>query len=106
MNKKVEQKKKNIYPKCDWKYCRNPGTVFPILVMPAPSWTEQKAIEMEMGLNVCVEHANENKIEDFLSDEGWYQIQQALALRKLAIPDRKDVKVIFRALEDRKAMHS
>jgi hypothetical protein len=102
MSKKIGKKKKNLYPKCDWRYCRNNGTLFPILLMPAPKWAEQKDIEMEMSLNVCVVHADENKLDLFLDDRGWFQVQQALALRKLAIPDRSQVRLIFKALEDRK----
>jgi hypothetical protein len=102
MSKTIEEKVKRFYPKCDWRYCRNNGMLFPILVLPAPSYTNQKAIEMEMNLNVCIEHAKEDHIEYFLEDAGWEQIKNALAIRKLAAPERKDVKVIFRALEDRR----
>lgn len=94
---------KPLYPKCDWKYCRNPGTLFPILVLPEPAWTGGKGvIEMEMDLNVCVKHANEDRLDWFLDDEGWHEIENSLAIRRLAIPKRETVRVIFRALEDRK----
>jgi hypothetical protein len=101
MTTTTTQKPKNLYPKCDWRYCRQNGTLFPILTMPAPKFTRQSVIEMELDLNVCNQHADEDKVEHFLDDKGWFEIQQYLAMRKLTIPDRSEVKVIFRALEDR-----
>lgn len=93
-----------IYPKCDWKYCRKPGTLFPIIVLPMPKWSQHKKakIEMEQDLNVCTDHAQAERIEWFLDDDNWTQLCNALAIRRLPIPDRRSVSIIFRVLEDRK----
>lgn len=90
-------------PKCDWRYCRNQAEVFPILVVPAPKWAQNKEakIEMEMDLNICQVHAVED-INLFMDDRGYEQIVHALGVRRLAKPERATIYVIFRALEDRK----
>lgn len=69
-----------------------------------PDWSEHEGakIEMEQDLNVCTGHADSEHIEWFLDDDGWYQLCNALALRRLPIPKRETVTVIFRVLEDRK----
>ncbi len=94
--------KKNFYPKCDKKYCRNEGTLFPILTMPAPKFTRQKTIEIEIDLNVCVQHSEITPIGDYMDDEGFADIIKSFTLRRFTLPKREEITVIFRALEDRK----
>ena len=93
--------KKNSMPKCDWRYCRNRAELFPVLTMDSPKWVEtHKRIEMELDLNVCNTHAvSDTKL--FLDDLGWAQLIRNFATRKLPLPERDEIQVIFRALEDR-----
>jgi hypothetical protein len=103
ISNKKKTKAQSSIPKCDWKFCRNPGELFPIIVIPPPKWVANKdaKIEMEMDLYVCQKHAVED-INLFMDDIGWEQVLHALGVRRLARPDRKTIYVIFRPLEDRK----
>ncbi len=101
-NKKTT-KPKSTYPRCDRKRCMNDAQMFPIMVIPAPKWSHnpKAKIEMELALNVCPQHAVED-IDLFMDDNGWAQLQQNFEARRMVLPKRKDIKVIFKALEDRK----
>lgn len=94
--------KEPFTPRCDWKRCVNDAQMFPIIVVPAPGWSNnpKAKIEMEMDLNVCPIHAVED-INVFMDDVGWEQLVHGFGARKMALPDRKKVYVIFKALEDR-----
>lgn len=76
--------------------------------MPFPKWTKgsegEQKMESEMTLNVCTTHADENKIDWFVDDQGWSDIIQTLAIRGLPIPERKDIYIKFKPLEDRRIL--
>lgn len=97
------KKRKSIYPRCDRKRCMNDAQMFPILVIPAPKWSAnpKAKIEMELGVNVCQKHAVEDPNE-FVDEAGWKQIKENFQARRMTLPERNRVTVIFKALEDRK----
>ncbi len=95
-------KKKKLAARCDRKRCMFDATVFPILIIPAPKWSHnpKAKIEMELGVNVCTRHAIED-VDVFIDKEGWKQLTENFAARRMVTPDRKQVTIEFRALEDR-----
>lgn len=98
-------KAKSSMPRCDRKRCMIEASLFPVIVIPSPKWSNnpKAKIEMEMDLNVCQKHAVED-INIFMDDNGYHQVCQALATRRLAIPERRTITVTFKPLEDRKVM--
>jgi hypothetical protein len=100
---KKRTKASSSMPRCDKRRCLSPAELFPVIVIPAPKWAQNKEarIEMEMDLNVCSKHAIED-INLFIDDAGYEQVVHALGVRRLAKPDRKTIYVIFKPLEDRK----
>lgn len=101
--KQKTKKAASSMPRCDKKRCFNDAELFPVIVIPAPSWAHnpKAKIEMEMDLNVCQQHAIED-INLFMDDAGYEQIVHALGVRRLAKPDRGTIYVKFKPLEDRK----
>lgn len=95
----------SLYPKCDWKFCRQNGTLFPLIEWPIPKWTytgkKKKKADMEINLNVCPTHAKED-VSLFLDDDQWHKLTNALSVRKQPIPKREDLRMNFKALEDRR----
>ncbi len=94
-----------LYPKCDKKYCRQSGTLFPIIQWPLPDWTfngqKKKRADMEIQLNVCPTHA----VDDhslYIDDEAWHKLTNALSIRRQPVPKRDELKVIYKPLEDRR----
>lgn len=99
----ASNKEQPLVPRCDRKRCQNSAQMFPILVIKAPEWSSnpEKKIEMELDVNVCPEHATE-RVKDFVDQDGWKQLCDNFAARRMPLPRRKDLSIIFRALEDRK----
>lgn len=90
------------HPRCDRKRCMEVAQMFPIIIIPSPKWSNNSKakIKMEMDLNLCPRHAVED-ISIFLPDQQWAELVHNFGVRKMALPERDSIYVIFRALEDR-----
>ncbi len=90
-------------PRCDRKRCLNNAELFPIMVMPAPKWSHnpKAKMQMELSMNVCPKHAIDD-VDQFVDDTGWQQIRDNFASRRMVIPDRKLVNIVFCPLKERR----
>lgn len=75
--------------KCDRQDCQNEGAYHPVLLLYAPrKYNINDPIKSILSINVCEEHVKEDKLENFLSNEGWIQLCEAIASIGKVLPER------------------
>jgi len=80
---------------CDIKGCTCQDAPWsPILLLYAPArYGEHPPIQSQLSLKICDTHKESLKPEDLICDAGWIQIEQAVASRGKAKPDRSRTRI-------------
>lgn len=89
--------------RCGKKDCDYPGFWHPVLLVFPPEGHGDVPIRFVLGLTVCKEHKMSAVAEDFISDEGWWQIRKLLRSLKKMLPSRRRTKLDWVSLDSEEA---
>lgn len=85
--------------------CPGEGIAQPVLLIYAPKkYGNCSPIKAALGLAVCQKHERSARVEDFVSDDGWKQIENEFAAVGRVLPDRSRTQLAFQPYADLEAL--
>lgn len=90
---------------CARESCAAPARWYPVLLLFAPRRLFPHAPPARgiCGVPVCDGHRDTVTLEDLLTDEGWLRIVTGFHAARKAIPDRRDTRLEFIAIDSAEA---
>lgn len=75
---------------CQRNGCTQPSQWQVALILRAPDVSKKIfGVRVELELYICLEHGKSVKVEDFLGDKGWEEIQEVIQVAGMREADRK-----------------
>lgn len=86
--------------------CGNEGNLNPVVMLFPPSLSIQrqngkvKAIRSRLSMNVCEDCARVTKLEDFMNEAAWLQLEAMFIAKGIVLPDRRHTQLMWVRLEE------